>query len=198
MKIPPFVLASASPARRRLLQTVGIEPIVQPSDFDESQIELSEPAELVKTLAQYKAETVAPQFQSALVIGCDSVLSINGEIYGKPADFSEAIARWQIMQGNFGDLYTGHALIDHQQNRTLVKSQVTRVYFAQMSEKAIKAYVATGEPLKCAGAFAIEGFGSFFVEKIEGCHSNVIGLSLPLLRQMLSELGYDVTDFWQQ
>ncbi|MDZ7968203.1 MAG: nucleoside triphosphate pyrophosphatase [Nostoc sp. DedSLP03] len=198
MKIPPFVLASASPARRRLLQTVGIEPIVQPSDFDESQIELSEPAELVKTLAQYKAETVAPQFQSALIIGCDSVLSINGEIYGKPADFSEAIARWQIMQGNFGDLYTGHALIDHQQNRTLVKSQVTRVYFAQMSEKAIKAYVATGEPLKCAGAFAIEGFGSFFVEKIEGCHSNVIGLSLPLLRQMLSELGYDVTDFWQQ
>ncbi|MFN6474750.1 nucleoside triphosphate pyrophosphatase [Nostoc sp. DedQUE07] len=198
MKIPPFVLASASPARRRLLQTVGIEPIVQPSDFDESQIELSEPAELVKTLAQYKAETVAPQFKSALVMGCDSVLSINGEIYGKPADFSEAIARWQIMQGNFGDLYTGHALIDHQQNRTLVKSQVTRVYFAQMSEKAIKAYVATGEPLKCAGAFAIEGFGSFFVEKIEGCHSNVIGLSLPLLRQMLSELGYNVTDFWQQ
>ncbi|MDZ8029646.1 nucleoside triphosphate pyrophosphatase [Nostoc sp. DedSLP04] len=198
MKIPPFVLASASPARRRLLQTVGIEPIVQPSDFDESQIELSEPAELVKTLAQYKAETVAPQFQSALIIGCDSVLSINGEIYGKPADFSEAIARWQIMQGNFGDLYTGHALIDNQQNRTLVKSQVTRVYFAQMSEKAIKAYVATGEPLKCAGAFAIEGFGSFFVEKIEGCHSNVIGLSLPLLRQMLSELAYDVTDFWQQ
>lgn len=198
MKIPPFVLASASPARRRLLQTVGIEPIVQPSDFDESQIQLSEPAELVKSLAQYKAETVAPQFESALIIGCDSVLSINGEIYGKPADFSEAIARWQIMKGNFGDLYTGHALIDHEQNRTLVKSQVTRVYFAQMSEKAIKAYVATGEPLKCAGAFAIEGFGSFFVEKIEGCHSNVIGLSLPLLRQMLSELGYDVTDFWQQ
>ncbi|MEH2224049.1 Maf family protein [Nostoc sp.] len=198
MKIPPFVLASASPARRRLLQTVGIEPIVQPSEFDESQIELSEPAELVKTLAQYKAETVAPQFESALIIGCDSVLSINGEIYGKPADFSEAIARWQIMQGNFGDLYTGHALIDNQQNRTLVKSQVTRVYFAEMSEKAIKAYVATGEPLKCAGAFAIEGFGSFFVEKIEGCHSNVIGLSLPLLRHMLEELGYDVTDFWQQ
>ncbi|MEH2390988.1 MAG: nucleoside triphosphate pyrophosphatase [Nostoc sp.] len=197
MKIPPFVLASASPARRRLLQTVGIEPIVQPSDFDESQIQLSEPAELVKTLAQYKAETVAPQFESALIMGCDSVLSIKGEIHGKPADFSEAIARWQIMQGNFGDLYTGHALIDLDQNRSLVKSQVTRVYFAQMSDRAIKAYVATGEPLKCAGAFAIEGFGSFFVEKIAGCHSNVIGLSLPLLRHMLGELGYDVTDLWQ-
>jgi septum formation protein len=197
MKIPPFVLASASPARRRLLQTVGIEPIVKPSEFDESQIELSEPAELVKTLARYKAETVVPQFESALIMGCDSVLSINDEICGKPANTSEAIARWQIMQGNFGDLYTGHALIDLTQNRTLVKSQVTRVYFAQMSDKAIEAYVATGEPLKCAGAFAIEGFGSFFVEKIAGCHTNVIGLSLPLLRQMLGELGYDVTDFWQ-
>jgi septum formation protein len=101
------------------------------------------------------------------------------------------------MQGNFGDLYTGHALIDLTQNRTIVKSQVTRVYFAQMSNKAINAYVATGEPLKCAGAFALEGFGSLFVEKIEGCHSNVIGLSLPLLRRMLAELEYDVTDFWQ-
>ncbi|MDF5710530.1 MAG: Maf family protein [Nostoc sp. S4] len=197
MGIPPFILASASPARRRLLQTVGIEPIVKPSDFDESQIQLSEPAQLVKTLAQYKAETVAPQFESALIMGCDSVLFFNGEIHGKPVDASEAIARWQIMQGNFGDLYTGHALIDHDQKRTLVKSQVTRVYFAPMSDKAIKAYIATGEPLKCAGAFALEGFGSLFVEKIEGCHSNVIGLSLPLLRQMLAELGYDVTEFWQ-
>ncbi|MFN6564460.1 MAG: Maf family protein [Nostoc sp. ChiSLP01] len=197
MSIPPFVLASASPARRRLLQTVGIEPIVRPSDFDESQIQLSEPAQLVKTLAQYKAQTVAPQFESGLIMGCDSVLSVNNQIHGKPADANEAIARWEIMQGSFGDLYTGHALIDLDQDRTLVKSQVTRVYFAPMSDKAIKAYVATGEPLKCAGAFALEGFGSLFVEKIEGCHSNVIGLSLPLLRQMLAELGYDVTDFWQ-
>ncbi|MBC1242251.1 nucleoside triphosphate pyrophosphatase [Nostoc sp. 2RC] len=197
MSIPPFVLASASPARRRLLQTVGIEPIVRPSDFDESQIQLSEPAQLVKTLAQYKAQTVAPQFESALIMGCDSVLSVNNQIHGKPADTNEAIARWRIMQGSFGDLYTGHALIDLNQNRTLVKSQVTRVYFASVTDKAIKAYVATGEPLKCAGAFALEGFGSLFVEKIEGCHSNVIGLSLPLLRQMLAELEYDVTDFWQ-
>ncbi|RCJ14746.1 septum formation inhibitor Maf [Nostoc sp. ATCC 43529] len=197
MSIPPFVLASASPARRRLLQTVGIEPIVRPSDFDESQIQLSEPAQLVKTLAQYKAQTVAPQFESALIMGCDSVLSVNNQIHGKPVDADEAIARWEMMQGSFGDLYTGHALIDPNQNHTLVKSQVTRVYFAPMSDKAIKAYVATGEPLKCAGAFALEGFGSLFVEKIEGCHSNVIGLSLPLLRQMLAELGYDVTDFWQ-
>jgi septum formation protein len=197
MTTPIFVLASASPARRRLLQTVGIKPIVQPSDFDESQIHIDEPGKLVQTLAQYKAETVVPQFESALVMGCDSVLAINNQIYGKPADAAEAIARWQLMQGKSGDLYTGHVLIDLVQNRTLVKCQVTRVYFAQMSDRNIKAYVATGEPLKCAGAFALEGFGSLFVEKIEGCHSNVIGLSLPLLRQMIQELGYDIADFWQ-
>ncbi|MDZ7960611.1 MAG: nucleoside triphosphate pyrophosphatase [Aulosira sp. DedQUE10] len=197
MKIPQFVLASASPARRRLLQTVGIEPIVYPSDFDESQIQLNDPDQLVQNLSQRKAETVVPQFESALIMGCDSVLAVNGEIHGKPANANEAIARWQIMQGKFGYLYTGHTLIDLTQNRTVVKCQVTKVYFAQMSERDIQAYVATGEPLKCAGAFALEGFGSLFIEKIEGCHSNVIGLSLPLLRHMLAELGYNVVDFWQ-
>ncbi|MBD2166205.1 septum formation inhibitor Maf [Calothrix membranacea FACHB-236] len=196
MTIPQFVLASASPARRRLLQTVGIEPIVSPSDFDESQIQLNDPNQLVQTLSLRKAETVVPQFESALIMGCDSVLALNGEIHGKPANVDEAIARWKIMQGSFGDLYTGHTLIDLTQNRTVVKCQVTRVYFGKMSDRDIQAYVATGEPLKCAGAFAIEGFGSFFVEKIEGCHSNVIGLSLPLLRHMLAELGYKVVDFW--
>ena len=196
MGSPSFVLASASVARRRLLQTAGIQPFVCASDFDESQVQINEPAQLVKTLAQRKAETVAPQFQSALIMGCDSVLAINGEIHGKPADAEQARQRWQKMQGGFGDLYTGHALIDNTQKRTLVKYQVTRVYFAQLSDRTIDAYVATGEPLKCAGAFALEGRGSLFVEKIEGCYSNVIGLSLPLLRQMLAELGYNVTDFW--
>jgi septum formation protein len=197
MNIPDFILASASPARRRLLQTVGIEPIVKASDFDESQIQISEPKALVEILAKCKAETIAPQFPSALVMGCDSVLAIDGQIYGKPENAEVAIARWNLMQGNFGDLYTGHVLIDNTQNRTVVKCQITRVYFGKMSDRAIAAYVQTGEPLKCAGAFALEGFGSLFVEKIEGCHSNVIGLSLPLLRQMLAELGYEVTDFWQ-
>ncbi len=197
MDIPSFVLASASPARRRLLETVGIKPIVCPSDFDESQIQLSDPSQLVQTLAQYKAETVIPQFPSALIMGCDSVLAMHGEIYGKPVDAQDAIARWQMMQGNFGDLYTGHVLIDTSKNKTVVKCQVTRVYFGQMSDRSIAAYIATGEPLVCAGAFAIDGFGSLFVEKIEGCHTNVIGLSLPLLRLMLTELGYEATDFWK-
>jgi septum formation protein len=198
MDVPKaFVLASASPARRRLLQSAGIEPIVRASDFDESQIQLSNPEQLVNTLAQCKAETVAAEFESALIMGCDSVLFVNGEIYGKPADATQAIARWHKMSGQIGELYTGHALIDLSQNQTLVRCQVTRVYFAEMSDRAIRAYVATGEPLKCAGCFALEGRGGLFVDKLEGCHSNVIGLSLPLLRQMLSQLGYDVIDFWQ-
>lgn len=197
MSIPSFVLASASPARRRLLQTAGIEPVVCASDFDESQIQLSNPELLVQTLAQCKAQMVAEQFKSELILGCDSVLQVNGEIYGKPADSTEAIARWQKMRGNVGDLYTGHALIDLSQSRTLIRCQVTRVYFALVSDRTIEAYVATGEPLKCAGCFALEGRGGLFVEKLEGCHTNVIGLSLPLLRQMLEQLGYDVTDFWQ-
>jgi septum formation protein len=197
MNVPKFVLASASPARRRLLQSAGVEPIVCASDFDESQIQLSDPEQLVQTLAQCKAQAVADRFESALIMGCDSVLLVNGEIHGKPADSEQAIARWHKMSGQVGELYTGHALIDLERNQTLVRTQLTQVYFAQMSDRAIEAYVATGEPLKCAGSFALEGRGSLFVERIEGCHSNVIGLSLPLLRRMLSQLGYDVTDFWQ-
>ncbi|MBD2308147.1 septum formation inhibitor Maf [Chroococcidiopsis sp. FACHB-1243] len=198
MGLPQFVLASASPARRRLLQMVGIEPIVRVSNFDESQIQTKNATELVETLARCKAEAIAPQFDSALIMGCDSVLLLNGEIHGKPENTEVAIARWQHMSGQVGELYTGHATIDQPQQRILVRTQVTRVYFAQMSDRAIRAYVATGEPLKCAGAFALEGRGGLFVDKIEGCHSNVIGLSLPLLRQMLLQLGYEVTDFWDR
>ncbi|NJL40905.1 MAG: septum formation inhibitor Maf [Leptolyngbyaceae cyanobacterium SM1_4_3] len=196
-RVPAFVLASASPARRQLLQSAGIEPMIQPSHFDESQVQATNPAEFVQILAQRKAEVVAPKFKDALVMGCDSVLALNCEIHGKPTDAAEAIARWQQMRGRVGELYTGHALIDQIQQKTLVRCQVTRVFFAQVSDRQIESYVATGEPMNCAGCFAIDGRGGLFVEKLEGCHSNVIGLSLPLLRQMLGELGYDVVDFWQ-
>ena len=131
-------------------------------------------------------------------MGCDSVLSLHGEIYGKPANADEAIVRWQQMRGQVGQLYTGHALITlPQPSLTLVRCQVTQVYFAEVSDRQIAAYVATGEPLHCAGCFALEGKGGLFIEKLEGCHTNVIGLSLPLLRAMLTELGYEVTDFWK-
>ena len=197
MGLPQFVLASASPARRRLLQSAGVEPVVRVSDFDESQVQLSDRVELVQTLALRKAETIAGQLSDALVLGCDSLLTVDSEIYGKPASPEEAIARWRHMRGNTGILYTGHALIDQPHHKTLVRCGMTKVEFANVSDRQIEAYVATGEPLKCAGCFALEGRGGLFVEKLEGCHSNVIGLSLPLLRQMLSELGYDIIDFWQ-
>lgn len=199
-----FILASASPARKRLLETVGIQPIISPSDFDESQIQDSNPVQLVQKLAQAKAEVVtqalinSPKLQGEiiLVLGCDSVLAVEGEIYGKPANIEEAIARWQTMRGQVGQLYTGHALINLSTHQTLVYCQTTNVYFSNISDSEIKAYIATGEPLNCAGCFAIEGKGGLFVEKLEGCHTNVIGLSLPLLRRMIQEFGYNITDFW--
>lgn len=214
----PFVLASASPARKRLLAMAGISAMVYPSDFDESQIQISDPAKLVQILAEGKARStmqslfarsteLPPGFFSTtpgLILGCDSVLAIDGEIHGKPKDSTEAIARWKQMRGNVGELFTGHAFLQPYTTDQgalmpyppLVRTQVTRVYFADISDRQIEAYVATKEPLSCAGCFALEGRGGLFIEKIEGCHTNVIGLSLPLLRQMLAELGYDAIDFW--
>ena len=194
---PSFVLASASPARLKLLQMVGIEPLVCVSDFDEEQIQIEEAAELVQTLAKCKAETVATQFDDALVLGCDSVLTVNHHIYGKPESPQVALARWRGMRGRMGKIFTGHALVDLKQQRQIIRCGITNVYFADISDRTIAAYIATGEPLKCAGGFALEGKGGMFVEKIEGCHSNVIGLSLPLLNQMLKNLGYNITNFWQ-
>lgn len=195
--IPSFVLASASPARRKLLQTVGIDPIIHQSNFDESKIAIADPVQLVETLAQCKAEVVGKSRENALILGCDSVLAVDGEIYGKPETPAIAFSRWQQMRSHRGTLYTGHSLIDQGQQKTLTRCCITQVYFADIDDETIKAYVNSGEPLKCAGSFALEGKGGLFVEKLEGCHSNVIGLSLPLLRQMLEALGYKVTDFWQ-
>jgi septum formation protein len=195
--LPPIVLASQSPARRQLLKAAGIPHRVQPSYFDESQIQSSNPVELVQKLASVKAEVVAAQQREpVLVVGADSVLYLDGEILGKPANALEAERRLRQMRGEVGELYTGHALIDTKQNRRLTHYAVTRVFFAKPSDEEIRAYVATGEPLNCAGCFAIDGRGSLFVERIEGCPGNVIGLSLPLLRRMIQELGYSLTDAW--
>ena len=192
-----LVLASASPARKKLLQTAGIEPIICQSNFDESQIKSEDAKNLVEILAESKAQAVSSQFKDAIILGCDSVLEVGGKIYGKPDSPEIAIARWQEMRGNMGILYTGHALLDLKMQQKLICCGITKVYFKKISDRIIKDYVATGEPLKCAGSFALEGKGSFFVEKIEGCHSNVIGLSLPLLYEMLEKLGYNITDFWR-
>ena len=194
---PSFVLASASPARLKLLKTVGINPIVCSSNFDESTITETDPIKLVQILAQCKAEIVAQNYQDCLVLGCDSVLVVHNNIYGKPNSSQTAIARWQKMRNHQGTLYTGHALLDGTQEKTLLSCGITKVYFADVDDQTIEAYVNTGEPLQCAGGFALEGKGSLFIEKIEGCHSNVIGLSLPLLREMLQKLDYSIQSFWE-
>lgn len=200
MRLPQLVLASASPARKRLLESLGLLVSIQPSYFDEASIETATPEQLVQTLAHAKAAKVAAEVtmsgQPTLVLGCDSVLVLKGQVHGKPVDATEAIARWQQMRGQVGTLLTGHALLDLETTRTLVEICQTQVYFADASDAEIRAYVATGEPLNCAGCFTLEGKGGALIDKIEGCYSNVIGLSLPLLRRMLAELGYSVADFW--
>ncbi|MCW6004575.1 Maf-like protein [Micromonospora sp. CPCC 205371] len=196
---PRLVLASASPARRKLLQAAGIEPEVLVSGVDESAVEAATAEELCLTLARLKAEAVRQP--DALVLGCDSVLAFEGEILGKPADADEATKRWLRMRGRSGVLHTGHCLIDGNQKEGNSRAEAvakTTVYFADVSDAEIAAYVATGEPLLVAGAFTIDGIGGAFVERVEGDHGNVIGLSLPLLRRLLGELGYSITDLWRR
>jgi len=193
--IPMLLLASASPARRRLLEQAGIAHRVQVSGVDEDAITHPEPARLVQLLAHAKAHTVHNQMAptaggaatTTAVLGCDSVLAFSGEVFGKPADAAEAIARWQRMAGAWGELHTGHCLLAADAER--LETVTTRVQFAPLSDAEIEAYVATGEPLQCAGGFALEGRGGLVVERIEGCYSNVIGLSLPLLRRWLQSAG---------
>lgn len=195
--LPQIVLASQSPARRKLLETAGLKFDVRPSHFDEDRIQSDNLAQLVETLALKKAETVAAQVtEPALVIGADSLFTLEGEVYGKPKDAAEALLRLHHMQGKMGELLTGHALIDTKRSRQVSRVRTTAVHLAPMNDAEIRHYIATGEPMACAGNFALEGYGGVFVDRVEGCHTNVIGLSLPLLRQMFAALDYDITDFW--
>ena len=189
-----LLLASASPARRRLLEQAAIPHRVQVSGVDEDAITDPNPAQLVQLLARAKAHAVwnnCTDAEITAVLGCDSVLAFEGEVFGKPADADEAIARWRRMAGGWGELHTGHCLLPVLGADTLptITTITTRVQFAPLSDAEITAYVATGEPLQCAGGFALEGRGGLVVERIEGCFSNVIGLSLPLLRRWLAMDG---------
>jgi septum formation protein len=182
-----LVLASASPARQRLLLQAAIPPRVRVSGVDEGSFRDGDPRRLVRRLAEAKARAVADSLpgDAAAVLGCDSLLLFDGEVFGKPADVEEASARWQRMAGGWAELHTGHCLLAGGEAAKL-ETVTTRVRFAALSAEEIAAYVATGEPLACAGGFALEGRGGALVERIEGCFSNVIGLSLPLLRRWLA------------
>jgi septum formation protein len=195
------VLASASPARRNLLTAAGIDPEVIVSGVEESAVEASSAELLCLTLARLKAQAVADQLRgrdyATLVLGCDSVLAFDGAALGKPADAAEAIQRWQRMRKRHGVLYTGHCLIDVGGDRLVEDVAGTTVHFADVSDEEIEAYVATGEPLRVAGAFTIDGIGGSFVERIEGDPGTVIGLSLPLLRQLLWRLDLPISALWR-
>jgi septum formation protein len=197
-----LILASASPARRRLLEAAGIDPEVIVSGVDESVVDAAstEAQVVAEKLARLKAQAVAAELghrEATLVLGCDSVLAFEGEALGKPRDAAEATQRWRRMRGREGILYTGHCLIDIENNRTTEGVAGTTVHFAELTDEEIAAYVATGEPLNVAGAFTIDGLGGPFVERIEGDHGNVIGLSLPLLRILLSGLNQSITALWR-
>ncbi|WP_405806510.1 Maf-like protein [Streptomyces sp. NBC_00210] len=195
-----LVLASASPARLNLLRQAGLAPDVIVSGVDEDAVSAPTPAELALALAEAKASVVAARADvirsRALVIGCDSVLDLDGHAFGKPADEEEAIARWKSMRGRAGTLQTGHCVYDTATGHYASATASTVVRFGHPSDAEIASYVASGEPLHVAGAFTLDGRSAPFIEGIDGDHGNVIGLSLPMLRKLLAELGHSITDLW--
>jgi septum formation protein len=194
--LPRLILASQSPARLATLRAAGLDPEVIVSGVDEDQVVAEDPAEYSLKLAQLKAVAVAADQPRALVIGCDSVLEFDGEILGKPADAADAVERWQRMRGGSGVLHTGHCLIDTHREVWLARSAATQVRFAPIDDAEIEAYVATGEPLRVAGAFTLDGRGAAYVSGITGDPHNVVGISVPLLRLMFDELGFIWHEFW--
>ncbi|WP_328996610.1 Maf family nucleotide pyrophosphatase [Kribbella sp. NBC_01245] len=193
-----FILASASPARLQTLRNAGVDPEVIVSGVDEDHVTAPSPGELARTLATLKARAVVSELDGhATVLGCDSVLEIDGVAYGKPGTPDEARARLRAMSGSSGVLHTGHCLFDTSSRVELRELASTKVFFATLTEEEIEAYVGTGEPLAVAGSFTVDGLGGAFVEGIDGDHHNVVGISLPLVRRMLAEVGITWTSLWK-
>lgn len=211
-----LVLASASPARLSTLKMAGINPLVHVSDVDEDALLADgvkrfgklEGVDAVLLLAEAKAADVAHRLESAedapdlIVLGCDSMLELNSEIFGKPHSAEQARERWKLMRGATGTLHTGHWLVDVRPaeiggtGATLGATSSTTVHFADVTDSEIDDYVASGEPLQVAGGFTIDGRGGPFVRGITGDHHGVIGLSLPLLRELLAEIKIPITQLW--
>jgi len=200
----PVILASASPARLMLLRSQNIKPIVIPSEINEKEIEEqykdSSTEIVVKELSIAKANYVLTNnvsLNSGILIAADSMLEFESQSLGKPLNAENAIARWQKMRGKSGILHTGHTVIRLDNKQTITRVVSTKVEFANVDDKEIIDYVATKEPLNVAGAFTIDSLGAAFVKEVQGDHSNVIGLSLPALREIVRELGLSWTSLWE-
>lgn len=205
-----LVLASSSPARLSLLKASGIDPEIVVPTVDEQaltdQLKSSDPgvetSYLVQYLANAKAQSVLndPKTHGALVLGGDSALEFQGATLGKPHLPEVAIERWKQLRGSYGVLHSGHCLIDNRDPsvpKAVSKTSSTKVFFADVSDEEIEAYVATGEPLKVAGAFTIDGLGGAFIERIDGDAHTVVGLSLGVLRELTRELSAEYTSLWR-
>lgn len=192
-----LVLASGSLARLRLLRDAGFDPEVMVSGVAETNDDGLATDGLAAALAERKAAAVAALRPDALVLGCDSMLDLYGDALGKPASPQDAIAVWKRLSGSVGTLYTGHCLIDGRARRRASGVAATTIRFGSPTEAEIAAYVATGEPLSLAGAFSIDGRAAPFVDGIDGDPGNVIGLSLPLLRRLLAQVGVSIIDLWR-
>jgi septum formation protein len=181
-----------------VLRAAGIDPEVIVSGVDEDAYSAPSTGELTQVLASAKASAVASRLSEGLVIGCDSLLDLDGRAYGKPASPAEAEARWHAMSGKTGTLFTGHCVIDVASGKYEAAVAGTTVRFGIPADDEISAYVATGEPLNMAGGFTIEGLGGWFVDSIDGDHNNVIGISIPLLRRLFRDLGVTIPQLWAQ
>ena len=211
MTFPPsLILASASPARTKLLSDAGIGHTIRVSAVDEDAVTAAAgplaPMDTALLLARAKAESVAAEVAGemakdqprALVVGCDSVFEFAGAPYGKPWEPAVARERWQLMRGQSGVLHTGHWLITSSSGEAVAHGEVTSavVHFEDVSDAEIDAYVATGEPLQVAGGFTIDGLAGAFISGVEGDPHTVVGLSISTLRRLLAKSGLSITDFW--
>jgi len=192
-----LILASGSQGRLRLLREAGLHPEVVVSGVDETVADPQQTPALVQLLAERKAAAVAARRPAALVLGCDSMLDLDGVAYGKPESPDEALAMWHRLAGRQGTLCTGHCLIDGASGRQVTDVARTTVRFGTPTDAELAAYVTSGEPMELAGAFSIDGRGAPFIDGIDGDPGNVVGVSLPLVRRMLADLGMAITDLWR-
>ena len=194
-----LVLASQSPSRRMLLEQGGVRPVLRPAHIDEDALIASlhsvDAATTVSTLARAKAETAIADFPDDVVVGCDSMLLLDGKLLGKPHTVEATIERWKAQRGKVAQLLTGHAVWFGGQ--WVVDTVATTIRFGDVSDADIEAYARSGQPLECAGAFTLEALGSWFIDSIDGDPTSVIGLSMPLLRRCLYRFGLDASDFWE-